>query len=159
MLNFRSNSTLVYLFDEITRIRNGFNKTELLNQAIDYAIANPPDWKRVSIQKISVPKGTAITTTFYHFNVVDGDFSFITEQVTGAIHLTTVARASYVVKLLLVYYLNFLYEEYQETNQITNQITNHALDGLNTDEFRKLHLEEKLNAIYEKLLYIESFFN
>jgi hypothetical protein len=143
MINFRSNITLVFLFNEIIQIRNISNKTEILREAIVYAAQKSANWKAVSVYRIKDYKGATVTTPLLHFSVDDELFSDISEQITEALKLTKTARDSLVVKLLLVNYYLFL-------NDDKNSIKETRLA-----EFSKLGIDEKLSALYNILLEIE----
>jgi hypothetical protein len=142
-ISFRANAALCALFDRIKGFQQSCNRTEILGEAIAYAINTPARWQ--NIVSVKSPKGIndANQVSFMHYNVPSEEYEKIADEIKEAFGLVKPARTSYVVKLLLQNYLLKL----EENEKV---VKDGQLSG-----FKSLAIEQKLEAIYEKLIKIE----
>lgn len=171
VLSIRPNGQIIALFKKIQEYQESANRTEIVNAGIETALATKVDWEETSKYKVKEDANSdaeTLTPEFMQIRVDEDEYIAIREQIFNTFHLKKVPPAPYVIKLVLINYLSYLETfksgneasaDYDESTVFVNgDICEEQVAHLSEQlkNFNSLgSVDEKLNAIYEKLLELE----
>jgi len=169
VLSIRPNGQIIALFKKIQVYQESANRTEIVNAGIETALATKVDWEETSKYKVKDEASSyADTPEFMQIRVDEDEYLEIREQIFDAFHLKKVPPAPYVIKLVLINYLSYL-ETFKNGNELSADYDESTVSANGDicaekgthlrevlENFKSLgSVDEKLDAIYEKLLELE----
>ena len=153
-LSLRSNPQILGLFSEIRKFQPSANRLESFNQALDIALNETVDWKKLSKVNVNYSIDESQAPEFIQLRTEEVKWVDILEKVkmsfTPPLKRTT---APDVLKLVLINYLNYLESIQENKEDICETLTEKLVDE--NLHFEKLSVDEKLNLIYKKLVELE----
>lgn len=169
VLSIRPNGQIIALFKKIQEYQESANRTEIVNAGIETALATKADWEETSKYKVKDEASSyADTPEFMQIRVDEDEYLEIREQIFDAFHLKKVPPAPYVIKLVLINYLSYL-ETFKNGNELSDDYDESTVSAKGDicaekgthlrevlENFKSLgSVDEKLDAIYERLLELE----
>lgn len=170
ILSIRPNGQIFALYKKIQEHQEWGNRNEITKEAIKYAFGSKNDWKAIAKYKIVSETNDDSIPNFIQIRVDEEQYIAVREQIFNAFPCNkNVPPAPYVIKLVLINYLLYL-ETLEELEDEHVQASALLMNGdictkgeaslayLSDacEKFKILSADEKLNAIYRKLLEIES---
>lgn len=154
-LSLRANPQILGLFSEIRKYQP-LNRVVSFEQAMDIALDKTIDWAKLSKVNVNYSIGDSQSPDFIQLRTDEQKWEDVLNAIKGSftppLKRTT---APYVVKLVLINYLNYL-ESIQENAETQVAEENYSKESKKENcYFDKLSVDEKLNLIYAKLIELE----
>lgn len=153
VLSIRNNQQIFSLFNKIQNYQQSLNRTRIINDAIKKALEERKkgtlNWRNIAAISFSLEDfDKRNSPEFIQLRVDLDDYNKIVEQIRVDFNLERNSPSSFVCKLILIYYLNFLELE----NTLAAENLDFKKNKLELSEFKSLpSVDSKLDAIYELL--------
>ncbi|OME46847.1 hypothetical protein BSK59_28805 [Paenibacillus odorifer] len=107
MLSIRPNWQIRSLFFEIQKYQEAANRTEIANWALEKAVEQKVDWRKVSKIKIEETEEEIKQPEFMQIRVDEEYYNKVVEQIMDTFKLKRL-KAPYLIQLVLVNYLSII---------------------------------------------------
>lgn len=179
LLSMRRNHQIFSLYLQIQQYQPSANRTEIMNSAIEKALEGERiDWKALVNSK--VPNAYSVTKDtfpeFIQLKVCAEKYQLLREQMKEDFQLQKFSPTPFVVRLVLLNYLQYLTpintvlsditgkNKFSSSESTISSLQANEVTGLNNENttiptkealrlnFKKLSYDDKINTIYDMLL-------
>lgn len=109
LLSLRASSNILTLFSVVEKYQPLSSRAEILEQALDYTLENPLDWKNFDSSRNSSAQNDGHAPMFIQIKVDPEKWSSVTEQIKNSFNpplkRTTIP---YILRLVLEYYIRHI---------------------------------------------------